>query len=59
MNEKEKLKQVLDDAEQAFWSEVAKGYPEITTGDFPPIALFEIQNAMEKAIRRWLMFNKK
>ena len=47
----------LEAATNAFWETVAKHYPDITTGDFPPDAGRTHDLACERAITDWLGFN--
>jgi len=54
-----KADEVAENAQLAFWAEVARSYPEIKTGDFPPDATFEFNEACRLAVKRWLIWNKK
>lgn len=44
-------------AERAFWAAVAKEFPEIKSGDFPPNATVEFERACNAAVREWLLHN--
>lgn len=49
---------VLNDAESAFWETVAKAFPDVKTGDFPPHVTFQLRVMMESAINLWLRLNR-
>jgi len=53
----EKMDQVIEDAQIAFWEVVAKKYPEVKSGDFPPDASFAFDGACKKALEFWLEWN--
>jgi hypothetical protein len=44
-------------AENAFWAEIAKAYPEIKTGDFDPVQSGKFSDACEDAVCAWLHAN--
>lgn len=44
-------------AQQAFWAELVRHFPEITTGDFPPLALFAFNDACLSAVQTWVSYN--
>jgi len=48
---------IVNACEFAFFAELVKHYPEITTGSFPPDASFEFRNACKDAIGTWLKCN--
>lgn len=52
-----RIKAAVENAELAFWAEIAKAFPEVTTGDFDPLDSFEITEAMTKAVTRWIGWN--
>jgi protein-tyrosine phosphatase len=54
---REKLERVADEGFHSFWQEIAKHYPEVTTGDFPPDAHFTFAAACEDALQTWLDWN--
>lgn len=54
-----KIDRVMDRAQEAFWAEVADGFPEILSGDFPPCAQFTLDAALTQAIRTWYRGNLK
>lgn len=51
------IQQVVKDAQEAFWGAVAAGFPEVTTGDFPPDATFRFEDACRDTIKTWLEIN--
>lgn len=53
----EHLKAAIENADLAFWAEIAKAFPEAKSGDFPPDAAFAWRKAMDEAVYNWLMFN--
>ena len=56
MDEK-KQERIADLAMSAFFEEVAKHYPEVKTGDFPPDAHFDLLSACQDALSTWLEWN--
>lgn len=48
---------VVESAEEAFWTAVAQAYPAARAGDFPPDAAHAITSAMTSAIRAWVAWN--
>ena len=46
----ERLGEVLEAAQAAFWREIADSFPEVKTGDFPP----DCQLAFDQACKRQL-----
>lgn len=55
--EDNKIKEVADIAQQIFWDVVSLNYPEVKSGDFPPDATMEFDDACETAVDRWLTWN--
>ena len=53
----DEMRQLVDEAEQAFWAVIADKFPEVKTGDFPPDATIEYAKACRLAVDRWLRFN--
>lgn len=47
----------LEKAEEAWWAEMVKAFPEVKTGDFPPECHFDFVAAQKKALQSWLMWN--
>lgn len=56
--DKQRLRDVIEDAQMAFWAVVAAKYPEITSGDFSPQDAVELDNALTKAVTSWLDSNQ-
>jgi hypothetical protein len=52
-----RMSNVMEAAELAFWDVVAKAYPEAKSGDLSPAATMEFAAAVEQVITRWLMTN--
>lgn len=52
-----RLKTALDAAEQAFWAEFAKHYPEVKSGDLNPLTAFILQECMQNTVEQWLRTN--
>jgi hypothetical protein len=48
---------MLEDAQDAFWHIVAAAYPLAKSGDFPPDATFDFDDACEKAAGTWAKYN--
>lgn len=55
--DKNRLSNVLEDAEIAFWGVVADAYPEAKHGDFSPDATMKFAAATEEAVTLWLEWN--
>lgn len=53
----EKLKDVVERAQLAFWAVVAESFPEIKTGDYSPDATVHFDQECKDAIGWWLIFN--
>ncbi len=52
-----RIKKALNKGEDAFWEAVAAQFPEATSGDLSPDAVFAIRRAMEQAIQAWVDAN--
>lgn len=52
-----RFEDALEAAAGAFWAEVAKHYPEITTGDMSPQEVFFSYNAQKRMLSSWLESN--
>jgi hypothetical protein len=57
MNSATQIDLAISDAQEAFWAEIAKHYPEITTGDFPPDAHAAFERACSEAAAVWVEGN--
>lgn len=51
------MMQAIERASEAFWAEIAKAYPLVKSGDFPPEADFAFENAQVAAVETWLWAN--
>ena len=51
------LDAVVQDAEISFWGEVANGFPQIESGDFPPDAADRLKRDLTRAVEIWLSYN--
>lgn len=58
MDKDDKLNDVLELAQHAFWRVVADSYPDITTGDFPPDCHDSFTEACQTAVWWWLHINE-
>ena len=54
---KERIEEARDNADLAFWSAIAKAFPEVRTGEFPPDAAFAFIYAQRAALKVWLEWN--
>ncbi len=54
---KNQVEEVAEKAQQAFWAEVAKNFPEISTGDMPIQAVFQFNQQCEEAVAIWVKSN--
>lgn len=52
-----KIDSAIEAAEQAFWGEIVKAYPEVKTGDVP-LSDAEFKFDMKRAVLEWLRLNK-
>lgn len=46
-------------AQDAFWAEIAKSFPEIKTGDFTPDQQLAFDKAIRAAVNQWVENNKR
>ena len=51
------IDKVSEKALLAFWEVVAKEFPEVKSGDFPPDATFRQTDNAEASISTWLEYN--
>ena len=49
--------QVAEVAGQIFWEVVGMNYPDIKTGDFPPLETHEFDSMLQKSVDLWVKFN--
>lgn len=52
-----RLREVVEEAELAFWAKVAELLPEAVAGDFPPDAWMAFNEACTEAVDTWVEFN--
>ncbi len=57
-NDQLRVAEAVEKAREAFWASIAASYPEIKTGDMDPLEDWEIETAMETAVKRWVHNNK-
>lgn len=53
----DRIEKAAQEAETAFWNKVAEHFPEVETGDFPPLESFNMMHQMEGWIHLWISFN--
>jgi hypothetical protein len=53
----DRIREIVQNATNSFWTTVAELIPEIETGDFSPLDTLEFERAAEKAIRTWINSN--
>jgi hypothetical protein len=51
------LRSLADEAQEAFWQVIVQHYPEATTGDLSPLTAIRLQDAAENAIGEWIWAN--
>ncbi len=54
---KKKIEAAIKQADDAFWAEIAKSFPEVKTGDLPAEISSKLGDAQDEAVYWWLMFN--
>lgn len=52
-----RIEKAVEDADMAFWAEIAKAFPEVKSGDFPPDATFKWRLELLDAVLTWLTYN--
>ena len=55
--DQQKIKEVVKEAQEAFWGVVGKNFPEVETSHFLPDVTIEFDAACEKVVRWWLIWN--
>ena len=48
---------IADEAQGAFWDKLVELCPDITTGDFPPLAALNFNEACRQAVQIWIDAN--
>ncbi|CAK1331633.1 MULTISPECIES: hypothetical protein [Burkholderia] len=56
-NIQKQIEEVAEQAQLAFWAEVAKSFPEVKSGDLPVQAVLQFNKACEQAVAVWLKSN--
>ena len=51
---KEDLRELTDEALDAFWEAIVKRYPQATSGDLSPWPTMKLQMAAEDAVTEWI-----
>lgn len=51
------IDKILEDAQLAFWAEVAKSIPQAKSGDLSPGTTVYLKHAMREAIVEWVRYN--
>lgn len=54
----ERLHDAIEDAEMAFWTVIAKKYPEIKSGDLSPETAISLEDSLKKVVTIWLNNNQ-
>jgi len=54
----ERIKTATDKAQDAFWTSVAKSFPEIKSGDFPPLQTALLDRILYDAVEYWRYINE-
>lgn len=52
-----RLDKGLENAEQAFWAEIVRAFPEVTSGDMDPISVLKMSLFNEDLVLVWLFNN--
>jgi hypothetical protein len=51
------IEDAVEDGMEAFWSVVAKKFPQVKSGDFGPDETMALESAMKIAVSQWLSNN--
>lgn len=54
---KDRIAHAVEQGELAFWREIAKRFPEVKTGDWPPDAAHHLTTNLEGAVSSWYRLN--
>jgi hypothetical protein len=52
-----RIKDAVEKAQFEFWAVIAKEFPEVTTGDYPPDATMQFDGECLQAVTKWIEFN--
>lgn len=53
----DRIAKAMKKADQNFWAEIAKAFPEAQSGDFGPEETWRWEQAQEEAVLTWLGWN--
>jgi hypothetical protein len=53
----ERIRAVIERADEAFWRTIGQGFPEVTAGDFGPDDVIAWETARNRAVCSWLQYN--
>lgn len=53
----EQIRNALHDADDAFWAQIVKHFPEVEFGDFSPWDSLVWEQAQQRALEIWLYWN--
>jgi len=53
----EKIKRAARDAENQFWAEIVRHFPEVTTGDLDPLTTHNFEQSCKEVVKAWLRSN--
>ena len=53
----DRIRKAVEDGMEAFFEQISEHYPEIESGDFPPLATVAIEKAMLEAAETWVLGN--
>ena len=54
---KEDVRELTDEAFEAFWNVITRHYPEAEAGDLSPLRTIRLQMAAEEAVQEWIENN--
>jgi hypothetical protein len=52
-----RIKDAVEKAEGAFWTSIAKDFPEIKSGDLPPVNSHNFTEYLNRIVKLWLYLN--
>ena len=55
--DKNDLRTVLQEADDAFWEVIVKRFPQATSGDLSPWATVRLREAQREAVEEWITNN--
>lgn len=53
----DRIRAVIEQADEAFWRTIGRGFPEVTAGDFGPDDVVAWESARNWAVSSWLQYN--